>query len=195
MKKYLFVVTLGLFFSGCADIMDSLTSYALESEYEDSNENKAKAGIEKPRRWDNVNYVKHNGYILDKKQQLMWENDSGVTVKKSYKNAKEGCKNLSIGKYSNWRVPTLTEIINILDYTHYANVYPSDNFENLLVSCYDKGCSNIIWSDTFTTETKFNKTKPGVYIVDMVDGRISIESDIDGSLSAKHTTRCVKDVN
>jgi hypothetical protein len=200
MKILLMILSL-LFLSGCTSISDYAVDVAMSSSYEYKNENIDKAGIEKKRSWDYINYVKNKNYILDKKQHLMWENSSSVAVKKRFVDAKKSCKNLSLAGHTDWRLPTLTEVINILDYTHYANVYPSDDFEHLRVTCYgeisknNRSCKNVIWTDTFQLWIRHKRIKNNgiVYIVDMVSGRISTEDNIrDSYLAISYTARCVR---
>ena len=186
-----------LYLSGCSSALDYAVSASLASDHENVN----KAGIEKKRVWDNENYVKKDDYILDKKQHLMWENSSSVAVKKRFVDAEESCKNLSLAGHSDWRLPSLPEVINILDYTHYANTYPTTDFENLLVTCYgdigqsNRSCQNIIWTNTFKVWIKHPKIKNNgsVYVVDIVNGRIKTEDSIsDTYLATSHTARCVR---
>jgi len=165
------------------------------------NENIHKAGIEKKRVWDNINYIKKKDYILDKKQHLMWENSSNVAVKKRFVDAQKSCENLSLAGHSDWRLPSLTEVVNILDYTHYANTYPTTDFEHLRVTCYGEvsksnmSCQNIIWTNTFQLWIKHPRIKNNgrVFVVDIVDGRIKVEDSISNNyLDVSHTARCVR---
>ena len=55
--------------------------------------------------------------ILDKKTNLMWldtSNRDNLTM--TFPQAYRYCKNLTINKYANWRVPTIEELYTIVDY-------------------------------------------------------------------------------
>lgn len=92
-------------------------------------------------------YIIKNEFIIDTNHHLMWENEHD-TVKRSFKVAKQSCGNLILGGHSDWRLPTVHEVVSILDYTHDRNLYPIDDFTYNL-NCYEGGtCSSYIWTTT-----------------------------------------------
>lgn len=53
-----------------------------------------------------------NGTITDTKTGLMWvSKDNGVPI--NWPDAKKYCENLNVGGYSDWRMPTLTELATL----------------------------------------------------------------------------------
>ena len=71
--------------------------------------------IPKFRRW------KRSGSVVkDTKLGLMWQdNREAKTTKKTWKNAKRYCRNLSLAGYSDWRLPSYNELLTIVDYDRY----------------------------------------------------------------------------
>ena len=56
-----------------------------------------------------------NGTVTDNNTYLIWQQqDDGIT--KSWANAKTYCDNLSLGGYSDWRLPSKKELVTIVNY-------------------------------------------------------------------------------
>lgn len=56
----------------------------------------------------------------DKKTNLMWQDDVSVkTTKKDWHSAIAHCENLTHAGYSDWRLPTIDELLSITDDTKY----------------------------------------------------------------------------
>ena len=63
----------------------------------------------------------NNGTIIDQKTGLMWtvrDNGYGIT----WAEAKSYCNNCRIGNYSDWRMPSLNELINLYHTMNYAEL-------------------------------------------------------------------------
>lgn len=59
--------------------------------------------------------------VYDKNTNLMWQDNSASRTKKlTYAKAIDYCKNLKIGKYSDWRLPKRTELQSIVDHKRNA---------------------------------------------------------------------------
>jgi len=52
--------------------------------------------------------------VVDDETGLIWQ-DSSYIASKNWSGAKSYCKNLSLGGYSNWRLPNIDELISIVD--------------------------------------------------------------------------------
>ena len=62
-------------------------------------------------------YSRKNDIVTDNITGLMWQDDKeGIGVFKSWKDAKSHCLSLSLGGYSDWRLPTVEELETIILY-------------------------------------------------------------------------------
>lgn len=58
--------------------------------------------------------------LKDPKYHLMWEDTPHAKeTKLNYAQAKTYCRELDLGGFHNWRVPTLKELLTIVDYRRY----------------------------------------------------------------------------
>ncbi len=58
--------------------------------------------------------------VTDQGTGLMWENDSNVnTQTRTWEEALAYCENLTLGGYSDWRLPNIQELRSIVDYTRH----------------------------------------------------------------------------
>ena len=54
--------------------------------------------------------------VIDHATHLMWQDDSDAqTVQKNWQEAKEYCEALSLGGFTDWRLPTVEELLSITD--------------------------------------------------------------------------------
>jgi len=60
--------------------------------------------------------------VLDKKNNLMWVDDTSVIkLKKTHEDATAYCEELIFAGYSNWRIPEIEEFTTIVDKNNYSN--------------------------------------------------------------------------
>ncbi len=58
--------------------------------------------------------------VKDPKNNLIWEDTLHASeVRVTQSEAESYCKTLTLGTFDNWRLPTLPELLSIVDYTHY----------------------------------------------------------------------------
>lgn len=70
-------------------------------------------------------YRKSSNTVVDTKAKLMWVDDiSVIKIQKTHEEAISYCEELSLGGYSNWRIPKIEEfelIVNKKNYKNYIN--------------------------------------------------------------------------
>jgi hypothetical protein len=76
---------------------------------------------------NNPKVIQEDGYWFDPKTQLTWQDSIQKTsiinwtdaIALPWENAKEYCDKLHLGRYSDWRLPSLYELFSIVDYKRY----------------------------------------------------------------------------
>lgn len=131
--------------------------------------------------------------VIDTKNSLMWQDTNDTLfIKKSYSDtsgdtAVNYCKNLSLGRYSDWRLPEKNEFQSIMEKDQYPHINKIFKFKDSVIaggywtSTIDyEGCYTInnIWiTDFLYTYQDKNKTK--------LSGSCTVETN-------KHRIRCVR---
>ncbi|GGD36134.1 hypothetical protein GCM10012288_07650 [Malaciobacter pacificus] len=118
--------------------------------------------------------------VIDDVSNLTWQDDFEVkTDKIIWSEAVDYCENLTLGGYSNWRLPNINELKSIVDLSKYN---PSINsiFENIVSGNY--------WSSTSYAEARGNAWY--IYFANGSHGGLH-KSGRDG----KAYVRCVRDMN
>lgn len=104
---------------------------------------------------------------------LIWQDNKEVTQKKlDFNMANSYCKSLNLGKISNWQLPSLEEMILILDYTN--KTYINKNFKYYANGHYQSQSPNAIMP------TQSNWT------INYKSGEIDLDAH-----SSKNFVRCV----
>ncbi|MCB4765592.1 MAG: DUF1566 domain-containing protein [Sulfurovum sp.] len=135
-----------------------------------------------------VSYTRNDdtGIVVDQDTfGMMWQdnNDSSRNSGKTYAQAEEYCRNLSLGGYDDWRLPTITELLRIMNYSTTPKI-PSAfaNFSNV-------GGIVAAWSQTQaedgnTWDINFNTGTLGRNEASNVSG-VTCARDTNKSLAAK----------
>jgi len=69
-----------------------------------------------------------DGTIKDTKTGLMWQKE-GSTERMTHEKAGEHCEKLSVGGHKDWRLPTVEELVSLVDYKKYSPAIASDLFK------------------------------------------------------------------
>ena len=123
-------------------------------------------------------YTRENGIVIDQTTGLQWQDDysnNGGSVKKAtWEDAKTYCENLTLGGYSDWRLPSIEELKSIVDYGK-SDPAIDPIFENVVFYLY--------WSSTTLASFSSN-----AWFVHFADGH----NDWDNK-SYSYYVRCVRD--
>ena len=86
-------------------------------------------------------FTEGNGTVMDHSTKLMWQKDTardniGAYEPMTWEEALEYCENLSLGGYTDWRLPTVKELRSLVDYEKYtpainAGFFPDTSFNPL----------------------------------------------------------------
>ena len=115
---------------------------------------------------------KGDGTVLDAETGLMWQQQSDATVR-TWDAAKSYCENLSIGGYSDWRLPDLKELKSISD-----PLKPGSVINALFINTYAAS----YWSTTTCTFDTARKR-----YVNFVNGNVGTSAKTDALYA-----RCVR---
>ena len=113
-----------------------------------------------------------NDIVMDNETGLIWQDNSNI-IKNDWNGAKSYCKNLTLGGYSDWRLPNIDELMSITDKNRY-NPAIKDIFKNIKNSWY--------WSSSQVVSDSSR-----AWIVDFDDG-----DDYWHSKTGSYYVRCVK---
>ena len=107
---------------------------------------------------DNIKEV-----VNDSATGLMWQDDASVkSVKKSWREAKEYCENLTKSGYSDWFLPSIAELESIVDTKRY-NPAIKKEFQNSVSSFYWSSSpvsySNSAWYVDFKSGYSYRNRK------------------------------------
>lgn len=83
-----------------------------------------------------------DGTITDTQTDLMWTKDANLTkTRMTWKEALEDTKNLTFGGFSDWRIPTIKELLSLVDY---STCHPALPIEHPFIDVQ----SSFYWSST-----------------------------------------------
>jgi hypothetical protein len=121
-----------------------------------------KKGAEVEHRFDNRRYY---GIIIDNVTGLSWQDDYffSMKVKKSWQEAMDYCEELDLAGFTDWRLPTVDELVFIIDRGRSHN-YPVtySEFEHISKGFY--------WSSTDNWVEDFLFEKPKAWSIDLYSG-------------------------
>lgn len=121
----------------------------------------------------NAEFIKSGDTVTDNTLGLQWQDDSSPSVL-TWKSALDQCNNLTLGGYSDWRLPNINELQSIVDR---SKLYPSivTGFTNTTLFFY--------WSSTTDS-----KSKDAAWLIDFRNGSVSSSF----KFSLLYVSRCVR---
>lgn len=113
--------------------------------------------------------------VTDSKLGLMWQDNSAAkSTKKKWKSAKKYCQNLSLGGYSDWRLPNYDELLSIVDY---------DRYDPAIMPSF----KNVNTSDRYWSSSSYVSNPKYAWIVYFKDGYTNYYRKTD-----EYYVRCVR---
>ena len=95
-----------------------------------------------------------NGTVTDSKTGLMWtQRDNGENL--NWRNAKKLCENLRIGGYTDWRMPTVTELKTLFSPDSPSVQKCNQKYPVYLTKIIDLSCGSIWAADTRESAAAF----------------------------------------
>jgi len=87
------------------------------------------------------------GIISDLTEGLMWQKET-PTVKMTWEDALDYCENLNINCFTGWRLPTIQELLSLVDYSTHNPAINLNYFPDTIPDFY--------WSSTDYSKDKYN---------------------------------------
>ncbi len=121
-----------------------------------------------------ADFTKNGDIVTDTTTGLLWQDNTDTkTVKKSWIEAVDYCENLTLGGYSDWRLPNINEFKSIVDRSK-SNPAIVDGFTNVR--------SDFYWSSTTTASASYD-----AWNVHFCYGNVTIHSK-----THSYCVRCVR---
>lgn len=126
-------------------------------------------------------FLKNGDIVMDQGTGLMWENDANVSDRgkvRTWTEALDYCENLTLGGYTDWRLPNINELRSIVDYSRtFPAIHP------IFSIYFEEDINNsVYWSSTSYSEL------PGhAYIIVFDVGNVYF-----GAKSGQQFVRCVR---
>ncbi len=115
--------------------------------------------------------------VKDDIKKILWEDSQHSEDKKlNHAQAINYCQNLVLGEYKNWRLPTLSELLSIVDYTKYKPAILKE-FQHVTTD-------TVYW-----TKTPYARSSDEVWGVNFKDGATS-----NASMNYDRYVRCVRNI-
>ena len=112
---------------------------------------------------------------MDERTGLTWQDNRFVESERvTYAQAEKLCKELRLGNHNDWRIPTIRELLSIIDYKKY---------DPAILDGFSIGESSYYWSST-----QYMGDPDKVWGIDFTDGAI----DANGKAYDRRV-RCVRD--
>lgn len=108
--------------------------------------------------------------VTDNERDLMWQDDADArSIQKTWSEAINYCENLTLGSYSDWRLPNINELKSIVDKDK-DTLSIVDGFRNISTNDYRSsttyaGYEGNAWYVSFYGGRIFNSNKYGEYYV------------------------------
>ena len=117
------------------------------------------------------------GVVVDPQANLMWQDSEATVAPTTWGNAKKYCDDLQHGGFSDWRLPSISELSNIID---------DDKFNPALNNAFRYFSKNNTWYWSATTNSKNSSS---AWYVNFQDG-----GTYWGDMTSENSVRCVRNI-
>ena len=122
-----------------------------------------------------LEYEKSTNIVIDSQNNLMWQDNIEVTeYLETAITAKVYCENIVLNGYIDWRVPTINEIINIIDLNEKNAINKKFKFVN---------------PNLYSTSSTFIEDTESLWAIDFKSGAI-----ITDKKRNENYIRCIRDM-
>jgi len=122
-----------------------------------------------------IEYEKSENIVIDKGNKLMWQDNNEVThYLETAVSAKVYCENIILNGYIDWRMPTINEMINILDLNNKNTIHEKFKYIN---------------PNIYITNTSFIEDDSLLWAIDFKTGLILKDSKVNSNY-----IRCIRDI-
>ncbi|GAB5417536.1 MAG: hypothetical protein Crog4KO_08080 [Crocinitomicaceae bacterium] len=134
-----------------------------------------------------------DGTITDNVTGLMWEKDMGTKI--SYEAAVTKAQNSTLGGHSDWRIPTIKELVSLTAYTgrcygdYAGDLFIDDSYFNQPLgdtSIGEREIDGQTWSSTFYVGLTMNGDS-SIFGMNFVDGRLKGYPKVDPMTQQSNT--------
>ena len=135
--------------------------------------------------------------VIDNKKQLMWQDYDDNQLLLTWQDAKTHCSNSNFLQFNNWRLPTIDELLSIVEYKKtepaIKEQFEYTNYQWDLKDIYIYGT---YWSSTNKTIIHKGLQIPinGIYTVYFRYGISILQAEIDYEHLTKSYVRCVRNI-
>ncbi|MBW8011428.1 MAG: DUF1566 domain-containing protein [Chloroflexi bacterium] len=122
-----------------------------------------------------------DGTVSDLNTGLMWQ-QAHNSERLRYYDAVNVCSSLSLGGYSDWRLPSIDELYSIIDFSGSAGVQPYLNTQYFEIELMDEAevtgethsaaMMGQTWTSTIYTGNLWDREEESAFFVNFLDGRI-----------------------
>lgn len=131
----------------------------------------------------NRSYTRQSGMVRDNVTGLIWQDNSDVTndlKRADWSSAKSYCASLTLGGYTDWRLPEIEELASLVSIDDKNTINPAFNYSSL-----SNGYRKIYWTNTIN-----EKDESLTWIVDFESAKI--RNDEENEKDSTNYVRCVR---